>query len=284
MVLAQLFEKSIILKYSAEPMGATTYLKMLYFPTTYTIPHDSICGLGYKLDTYPSMINFSNFVIMDSYYFNTRVATLNISQRFRKFLPVVIDVETAGFNASTDALLEIAACIIRVDEKGIFYPDITSSFHVDPFEGANLEEEALKFNGIDPFNPLRGALPEREALEQLFKPIRKEIRETGCNRAVLIGHNAAFDLNFLNAAVQRSGVKRNPFHPFSTLDTVTLSALAFGQTVLAKAIIAAEIEWDPKEAHSAAYDTAKTAELFCYIFNKIPAIQLFATLPVSSKD
>ncbi len=190
-----------------------------------------------------------------------------IAERFRGFLPVVVDVETAGFDANSDALLEIAAVVIRMDERGRIFGAPAVSAHVNPFPGAHLDEKALAFNGIDPDSPLRGAIDERPALERIFKPIRQELRTTGCKRAILVGHNAAFDLSFLNAAVERSGIKRNPFHPFSTFDTVSLAGLAFGQTVLARAIAAADIEWDAREAHSAIYDTLKTAELFCRIVN-----------------
>ncbi len=190
-----------------------------------------------------------------------------IADRFRGFLPVVVDVETAGFDAERDALLEVAAVIVRMDSEGRLYAGEPISAHVEPFAGANLEEKALAFNGIDPYNPLRGAVGEREALERLFQPIRQEIRNTGCKRAILVGHNAAFDLGFLHAAARRANIKRNPFHPFSTFDTVSLAGLAYGQTVLARAIAAAGIEWDSNEAHSAIYDTVKTAELFCRIVN-----------------
>ncbi|TVO74884.1 ribonuclease T [Sedimenticola selenatireducens] len=191
-----------------------------------------------------------------------------ISQRFRGFLPVVVDVETAGFNAETDALLEIAAVILTMDDDGFLHPTPCHAAHVQPFPGANLEPKALEFNGIDPDHPFRNALPEKEALNDLFTPIRKAVKASECNRAILVGHNAFFDLGFLNAAVARTGIKRNPFHPFSTFDTVSLSGLAFGQTVLAKAAMTAGIEWDNSEAHSAIYDTEKTAELFCTIVNQ----------------
>jgi ribonuclease T len=191
-----------------------------------------------------------------------------ISQRFRGFLPVVVDVETAGFNAETDALLEIAAVILTMDDEGFLHPTPCHAAHVQPFPGANLEPKALEFNGIDPDHPFRNALPEKEALNDLFVPIRKAVKASECNRAILVGHNAFFDLGFLNAAVARTGIKRNPFHPFSTFDTVSLSGLAFGQTVLAKAAMTAGIEWDNSEAHSAIYDTEKTAELFCTILNQ----------------
>ncbi len=191
-----------------------------------------------------------------------------LATRFRGYLPVIIDVETAGFNAQTDALLEVAAVLLKVAPDGKLEPGITIAHHILPFEGANLEAAALEFNGIDPYHPFRMALAEKEALQSIFKPIRAAIKENDCTRAILVGHNAAFDLNFINAAVARTKIKRNPFHPFSTLDTVSLSALAYGQTVLARAAMASGIEWDGKEAHSAIYDAERTTELFCDIVNQ----------------
>jgi len=191
----------------------------------------------------------------------------SIKDRFRGFIPVVVDVETGGFNSRTDALLEIAAVIIQQDDDGyLFYDDVTTAY-VEPFEGANIDPKSLEVTGIDLDHPLRMAVNETAALGKIFTPIRKAIKAAGCNRAILVGHNAHFDLGFVNAAVERTGIKRNPFHPFSCLDTVTLSALAYGQTVLARAIAEAEIEWDNSRAHSAMYDTEKTAELFCKIHN-----------------
>ena len=191
-----------------------------------------------------------------------------MARRFRGFLPVVVDVETAGFNAKRDALLEIAAVTLAIDDQGYIQRKQTYDCYVEPFPGANLDQESLEFTGIDPYHPFRFAKPELEALETIFKPVRKAVRESGCNRAILVGHNSAFDLGFLNAAVNRTGVKRNPFHPFSTFDTVTLAGLAYGQTVLARAVRAAGIEWDSDKAHSAVYDTERTADLFCTIINR----------------
>ena len=189
-------------------------------------------------------------------------------QRFRGFLPVVVDIETGGFNADTDAMLEIAATLLVMTDDGELQPGETLSFNVDPFEGANLEPAALEFTGIDPDSPLRDAVPEEIALGDLFSRIRREIRDTGCNRAVLVGHNAHFDAGFLNAATVRCDIKRNPFHPFSYFDTATLAGLAVGHTVLAQACKRADIEFSNTEAHSAAYDARKTAELFCMIVNR----------------
>ncbi|MDO6428304.1 ribonuclease T [Thalassotalea sp. 1_MG-2023] len=195
--------------------------------------------------------------------------TYKFSERFRGYFPVVVDVETAGFNAQTDALLEIAATTLSFNEEtGMLSLDETIHFNVEPFEGANLEPAALEFTGIDPTNPLRAAVLESEALKETFKFIRKKMKAAGCKRAIMVAHNAAFDLGFVNAATERCSIKRTPFHPFVSFDTTTLSGLALGQTVLAKACEAAGLAFDNKEAHSALYDTEKTAELYCYIVNK----------------
>lgn len=191
-----------------------------------------------------------------------------ISDRFRGYLPVVIDVETGGFNAQTDALLEIAAVIIDINSKGDLYTKETVHCNVEPFRGANIEQSALDFTGIKLNSPLRNAQPEKIALDHIFAPIRKAIKDANCTRAILVGHNATFDHGFVFAAAERNKVKRNPFHPFSSFDTATLSALAYGQTVLAKSCNLAGIEFNGNDAHSAKYDTEKTAELFCKIVNK----------------
>jgi ribonuclease T len=191
-----------------------------------------------------------------------------IANRFRGFLPVVVDVETAGFNPKRDALLEIAAVILELGDDGRLQPLATHACHVEPFPGANLDEKSLEFTGIDPYHPFRFAKPEHEALRQIFQPIRRAVRESACTRAILVGHNPSFDLSFVNAAAGRCRIKRNPFHPFSSFDTVTLAGLAFGQTVLARAAIAAGMEWNQEQAHSAKYDAERTAELFCTIVNR----------------
>ena len=188
--------------------------------------------------------------------------------RFRGYLPVVIDVETGGFNAQTDALLEIAAVMIGMNQHGQLERCETISYHVEPFAGANISDEALAFNGINPYTRLRGAIPEKEALSLILQAIRKHLKATECHRAVLVGHNAHFDHGFLRAAIERSEIKRNPFHPFSSFDTATLSALALGHTVLAESCRRAGIDFCNESAHSASYDAERTADLFCQIVNR----------------
>ncbi|MGH8142189.1 MAG: ribonuclease T [Steroidobacteraceae bacterium] len=190
-------------------------------------------------------------------------------RRFRGFLPVVVDVETGGFEPRTDALLQIAAVMIDIDARGHLSRGQTYSYHVRPFENARLDPASLQVNKIDPWHPLRPAIDEVDALQRIFREIRTGIRQHGCRRAVLVGHNAAFDLAFLNAAVARTGIKRNPFHPFSCFDTATLGGAALGQTVLAKAVTVAGLPWDKASAHSATYDAERTAELFCHVCNEL---------------
>lgn len=196
-----------------------------------------------------------------------------MADRFRGFLPVIVDVETGGFDAERDALLEIAAVAVGMDQEGNLYPHPVVSTHVEPFPGANIDPRALEITGIDPDNPLRAALHERAALDHIFQSVRNAVRANECQRAVLVGHNAAFDLGFLNAAVRRVGHKRNPFHPFSCFDTASLSGLLYGQTVLSKAVLAAGYSFDSSEAHSAVYDAERTALLFCRIVNRLRSLE-----------
>jgi ribonuclease T len=199
----------------------------------------------------------------------TAAAAPLMARRFRGYLPVAIDVETGGFNVATDALLEIALVLIDMDSDGTLRRGATHDFHVQPFEGARLDPASLSVTGIDPWHPLRPALPERDALQRVFREVRHAIRAYTCRRAILVGHNAAFDLTFINAAVARAEVKRNPFHPFSCFDTATLAGAALGQTVLSKALRVAGLEWDADSAHSARYDAERSAELFCLVCNRL---------------
>ena len=192
-----------------------------------------------------------------------------MSRRFRGYLPVAVDVETGGFNVTTDALLEISVVLIDMDSEGTLRRGASHDFHVKPFDGARLDPASLAVTGIDPWHPLRPAVPERDALQRVFREVRHAVRSYNCRRAIVVGHNAAFDLACINAAVTRAEVKRNPFHPFSCFDTATLAGAALGQTVLAKAILVAGLEWDADSAHSARYDAERCADLFCLVCNRL---------------
>jgi len=189
-----------------------------------------------------------------------------LKNRFRGFLPVVVDVETSGIVPHQNTMLEICIVLLKMDEQGLFYRDVSYFEHVLPFEGAVLDEKSLEFTQIDPYQPLRFAVDEKIALQNLFKPINKALKENKCQRAVLVGHNAWFDLLFIKEACKRTGLKP-PFHSFTCFDTATLSGFLYGQTVLAKAVTAAGLRFNPEEAHSAIYDAEITADLFCKMLN-----------------
>ncbi len=197
-----------------------------------------------------------------------------LAKRFRGLMPVVIDVETSGLHPATDALLEIAAVTLTTDSQGKLCRDQTIAYHVEPFHGARIAADALEITGIDPTQPLRYAIPEKQALHRIFDAVREQLAKTGCYRAVLVGHNAWFDLSFMLAAAERSHIKYHPFHTFTTFDTAALAALTLGETVLARAARRARISFDINQAHSAIYDTERTAELFCYMVNKWDGLAL----------
>ena len=194
------------------------------------------------------------------------VLCTSLKERFRGFLPVIVDLETAGVDPQKNALLEICIVLTKMDEQGYLVRGESHFEHVLPFPNAELDQKSLEFNQIDPFQPLRFALEEKDALKNLFQPIFKALKKSHCQRAVLVGHNAWFDLLFLKEAVKRTGVKF-PFHAFTCFDTATLGGFLYGQTVLAKAAETAGLPFDAREAHSAIYDAEKTADLFCHMVN-----------------
>ena len=189
-----------------------------------------------------------------------------LKERFRKFLPVVVDLETGGFNSKNNAILEIA--IQLIDEKDLkLILGESHRFHIKPFEGLIVETDSLEFLKLDLNHPLRIAVDEKFALEEIFKIINKQRSKYECSRAILVGHNAFFDHSFLLEACNRNNLKKSPFHPFSLIDTVSLGVLATKQTVLARICKELDITYDNEEAHSAAYDAMVTAEVFCQIIN-----------------
>ncbi len=205
------------------------------------------------------------------------MAELAIKHRFRGFFPVVVDVETAGFDPKTCALLEVAMQTVEMDGNGLMHPGELISANIRPFEGSVINESNIAFLKIDPFDPARDLKDETEALTEMFKIIGKQVKKHKCKRAVLVGHNAHFDLDFINAAAARCGLeKKNPFHPFTAFDTASISALVYGQTVLLKACTAAGIAFDESHAHGAVYDTGRECELFCAACNRFT---LYAGLP-----
>ena len=191
-----------------------------------------------------------------------------LKNRFRKYLPVVVDLETGGFDPEINAILEIAITLIDED-CGKLCVGKTRRYHIEPFEGSIVEAESLEFTKINLDHPLRNAVSESEAIKDLFKIINKTKNKYECSRAILVGHNAHFDLGFLNESIKRNNIKRSPFHPFSVFDTVSIGGIFTGQTVLARVAKELGFDYENELAHSASYDSEITAKVFCKILNKI---------------
>ena len=189
-----------------------------------------------------------------------------LKDRFRKFLPVVVDLETGGFDAKKNAILEIAIQLIDEDNSRLILGD-AHRYHINPFTGLIVDKDALEFLKLDLNHPLRIAVEEDYALKEAFKLIDKQRSKYECSRAILVGHNAFFDHSFILEACLRNKIKKSPFHPFSLIDTVSLGVLATKQTVLARICKELDIVYENKEAHSAAYDAMITAQVFCKIIN-----------------
>lgn len=191
----------------------------------------------------------------------------SLAARFRGFLPVVVDIETGGFDPRNDAILDVAGVLLRYDD-GQLTPGAVLHYDVEPLRGTHIDPASLAFTGIDLSDPERNAHTELEAFRALFNAVRREMKQQECTRAIVVAHNASFDHQFLMTAATRNGMKRNPFHPFSFIDTASLAAVAYGHTVLSRACAIAGIEFDAAQAHTARYDAGRTALLFCDVVNR----------------
>ncbi len=191
----------------------------------------------------------------------------DMASRFRGFLPVVIDLETGGFDAQHNAILEVAMVQVAFAADRLTITDRWQRA-IQPYPGSTLDPASLKVTGIDPTDPDRGAVSESTAFKEMFKKIRIAMKTASCQRAILVAHNAAFDQQFMQQSFIRNDLKRSPFHPFSFIDTASLAAVTFGHTVLSEACSRAGIDFDASRAHNALYDAERTAELFCEIVNR----------------
>jgi ribonuclease T len=190
---------------------------------------------------------------------------------FGKYYPIVIDCETSGLDPDRHAILEVAYACLDL-EHGRLRVGSSETFHVEPFENAQFDPKSMEIHQIDHSHPLRFAEPEAIILKNLATFILEKAKKAGYRRAILVGHNAWFDLAFINKAYQRHNLK-SPFHQFTTCDTATLSGFFLKETVLAKALYKAHISYNPKEAHGALYDVEQTAKLVCYLWNKLNQLQ-----------
>jgi ribonuclease T len=195
------------------------------------------------------------------------VLNVKWAKELNGMLPVVVDLETTGVDYNQHAILEIACIFVHCDKKLSPHESVFHE-HVKAFSGAKTDPKAMSLHGIPLHHPFRFAKSEKEVLEALNEELGQQLQEQKCHRAILVGHNAHFDLSFLNASYNRTGVK-SLFHRFCVLDTVTLSAALLGETVLAKALYKTRIGFNPGLAHGALYDAKQTAKLFCHLMNSV---------------
>ena len=191
---------------------------------------------------------------------------MRISERFRGFLPVVVDLETGGLDPNKNPILELACSFLNY-EKEKLVPHKSFSWDIKPQPNLEIDPSSQLLTGIDPLSDIENRTDEKAAIKSFFKEVRRETKMNECTRAVLVAHNSVLDNSFLNAAIQRHRIKRSPFHPFTTFDTATLGGVAFGHTVLREACQRADIAYDEQSAHCASYDCEVTAFLFCKIVN-----------------
>ena len=93
-----------------------------------------------------------------------------LATRFRGYLPVVVDVETGGFDWNRCALLEIAVQPIDIDENGLLFPGDTTNAHVVPAPGLHIDPKSLEITGIKLDHPFRLAKEERPARSLRAEP------------------------------------------------------------------------------------------------------------------
>ncbi|MCL2579170.1 MAG: PolC-type DNA polymerase III [Oscillospiraceae bacterium] len=121
---------------------------------------------------------------------------------------IVFDLETTGLSGSSDRIIEIGAVRLRGGE-------IVERFRsfVDPER--TLSAEIIKITGITD-QMLEGAPGEKAAVAAFFDFI-------GSADAVMVAHNAGFDMSFLRAAARRSDIK----HTLTAIDTVPIARALF---------------------------------------------------------
>ena len=155
---------------------------------------------------------------------------------------VVFDIETTGFSATADRIIEIGAVKVRAGEITDYYSTFVNPEVPIPFEITKLtsitDEMVMEAPTIDKVLP--------EFLEFV-------------GDAALVAHNAGFDVGFIKENAKRLGLN----HKYTYLDTVALARVLLPTLGKFKLNIVAKALNISLENHHRAVDDAKaTAEIF----------------------
>ncbi len=159
---------------------------------------------------------------------------------------ICFDLETTGFNAKLDKIIEIGAYKIKNNE-------ILDRFSIFVNPNVKISDRISELTGITQ-DMLKNALEEREAME-------KFIEFCGDN-PVLVAHNANFDVSFIKFLIKKLNIVFN----FTYIDTVQLSRALIMSIKNYKLDTVAKFLKIPEFNHHRACDDAKA---LAYIFIKL---------------
>ena len=115
---------------------------------------------------------------------------MELSERFRGYLPVVLDLETGGFDHQVNPILELACCFVQMQDDRLSIKG-QESWNVQPVDGMVVEPASLKVTGIDLDDPHRDAMDEASVLKDFFfgafrnEAVRLPSSDTGGSQRIL---------------------------------------------------------------------------------------------------
>lgn len=168
---------------------------------------------------------------------------------------VVFDIETTGFSPLKNRIIEIGA--VRVEEGRIVdkfssfvNPDVPIPFEIEKLTGIN-DNMVLDAPKIDRVLP--------EFLEF-------------CRGAVMVAHNAGFDISFIKENARQQGLEFNP----TVLDTVSLARVLLPNLNRFKLdTVAKELKINLANHHRAVDDAGATAEIFVRFIKMLKERDIF---------
>lgn len=155
---------------------------------------------------------------------------------------VVFDVETTGLSAVYDTIIELAAVKVR---------------------GGELKETFERF--ANPHHPLSSTTTELTGITDDMVKDAPEVAEVMrdfvefIGDAVLVAHNASFDMGFFYEACKKANIKVNPY---PVIDTLELARFLYPELRNHRLnTLAKKFDIELTQHHRAIYDTEATAHL-----------------------